>query len=87
MLIIDLLYLTLLILKIINVVQFSNDVALILNIFGILNAIALIQLSSFKIKLGTKNKKLIANRKLSLGIGGILLIAGMLFLLLTKQTL
>lgn len=45
------------------------------------------QLSSFKIKMGVKNKKLIINRKLGLGIGGILLIAGMLFLFLTKQAL
>lgn len=37
--------------------------------------------------MGAKNKKLITNRKLSLGIGGILLIAGMLFLFLTKQAL
>lgn len=87
LLIIDLLFLTLLILKIVNVIQFSNDVVLILNIFGILNAIALLQLSSFKMKMGIKNKKLIPNRNLSLGIGGILIVAGMLFLLLTNHVL
>lgn len=89
LIIIDLLFITLLILKIVNVIQFSNDVVLILNIFGTLNAIALLQLSSFKIKLGTKSKKLITNKKLNLGlgIGGILLIAGMLFRLLTKLAL
>lgn len=87
LLIIDLLFLTLLILKIVNVIQFSNDVVLILNIFGILNAIALLQLKSFKMKMGIKNKKLIPNRNLSLGIGGILIVAGMLFLLLTNHVL
>ena len=87
LLIIDLLFLTLLILKIVNVIQFSNDIVLILNIFGILNAIALLQLSSFKMKMGIKNKKLIPNRNLSLGIGGILIVAGMLFLLLTNHVL
>ena len=89
LIIIDLLFITLLILKIVNVIQFSNDVVLILNIFGTLNAIALLQLSSFKIKLGAKSKKLITIKKLNLGlgIGGILLIAGMLFRLLTKLAL
>lgn len=87
LIIIDLLFITILVLKIINVIQFSNNAVLILNTFGMLNAIALLQLSSFKIKLGSKNKKLIANRKLSLSMGGVLLVAGMLFFLLTNQTL
>lgn len=87
LIIIDLLFITLLVLKIINVIQFSNNTFLILNTFGILNAIALLQLSFFKMKLGSKNKKLIANKKLSLSIGGILIVAGMLFLLFTNQTL
>ncbi|WP_061399630.1 helix-turn-helix domain-containing protein [Leuconostoc mesenteroides] len=87
LIIIDLLFITLLVLKIINIIQFSNNAVLILNTFGILNAIALLQLSFFKMKLGSKNKKLIANKKLSLSIGGILIVAGMLFLLFTNQNL
>ncbi len=47
LIIIDLLFITLLVLKIINVIQFSNNAVLILNTFGILNAIALLQLSFF----------------------------------------
>lgn len=47
----------------------------------------MLQLSSFKMKMGIKNKKLIPNRNLSLGIGGILIVAGMLFLLLTNHVL
>ena len=38
-------------------------------------------------KMGIKNKKLIPNRNLSLGIGGILIVAGMLFFLLTNHVL
>ena len=38
-------------------------------------------------KLGSKNKKLIANKNLSLSIGGILLVAVILFLLFTNQAL
>lgn len=87
LIIIDILFITLLVLKIMNVIQFSNNAVLILNTFGILNAVALLQLSFFKMKLGSKNKKLIANRRLSLSIGGILIVAGMLFLLFTNQTL
>lgn len=43
LIIIDLLFITLLVLKIINIIQFSNNAVLILNTFGILNAIALLQ--------------------------------------------
>lgn len=44
----------------------------------------MLQLSSFKMKMGIKNKKLIPNRNLSLGIGGILIVAGMLFFFINQ---
>lgn len=75
LLIIDLLFLGIILLKILNVIQLSSEVELILDIFVLLNVIALIQITVLQTKLGAKTKINLKNNRLAI-IGIILLVLG-----------
>lgn len=90
LLIIDLLFLLLLILQGLRVIQLNSQAVTILFIFGGLNAIGLLQLSSFQIKINTKTKKSTFRFKktwILLVIGITLLLGGTLYAYLTPQDL
>ena len=69
LLIIDLLFLGVILLQILNVIQLSNEVKLILDIFILLNIIALIQMTVLQTKFGAKTKiNLTSNKLIMIGI-------------------
>ncbi len=75
LLVIDLLFLGIILLKILNVIQLSSEVELILDIFVLLNVIALIQMTILHTKFGAKTKINLKSNRLAI-IGIILLVLG-----------
>lgn len=86
LLIIDLLFLGVILLQILNVIQLSNEVKLILDIFILLNIIALIQMTVLQTKFGAKTKINLTSNKLII-IGIIFLILGAVLPLISNLSL
>lgn len=88
--IVDLLFLLLITLQRLSIIQFNSQAEIILITFGILNAVGLLQLASFQIKINTKTKKNTFRFKktwILLVIGITLLLGGTLYAYLTPQDL
>lgn len=77
LLIIDTIFLVLLILQGLSLVQFNSETKWIVEVFGILNAIGLLQLSFFQMKVGNSGKKQTDNFKKTLIFSAV----GLVFLL------
>ena len=86
LLIIDLLFLGVIMLQILKIIQLSSEVELILDIFVLLNVIALIQMTVLQTKFGAKTKINLTSNKLII-ISIILLIIGIILPLISHLTL
>lgn len=86
LLIIDLLFLGVITLQILNIIQLTHEVSLILDVLVLLNAISLIQITVLQTKFGAKTRINLTSNKLII-ISIIFLVIGIILPLISRLTL